>query len=117
MGFLSRFIVFSYSYSISTVTEILSYYSEHGLNLEGAEVKLPEKEVDIKLPKKIAEELNPIAMAIGKQFELYGFRAKINFRSLLKCLAYRNGRNVVSEDDFKEFLELADFMNFDFNPI
>lgn len=41
MGFLSRFIVFSYSYSISNVTRILNYYSEHGLKLKSTKVKLP----------------------------------------------------------------------------
>lgn len=117
MGFLSRFIVFSYSYNISTVTEILNYYSEHGLSLKNAKVKLPNSQVGIELPKEIANELNPIAMKIGEQFRLYGLRAKINLRSLLKSLAHRNGRKVVTEDDFREFLELADYMNFRFNPL
>ncbi|MEM5867748.1 MAG: hypothetical protein QXG39_07500 [Candidatus Aenigmatarchaeota archaeon] len=117
MGFLSRFIIFSYSYSLSTVMEILNNYSLHGLNSESIKLNLPEKEVDIELPKEIADKLNPIAVKIGEQFDLYGIRAKINFRSLLKALAYRNQRNVVSEAEFKEFLELTDFMNFRFNPL
>lgn len=117
MGFLSRFIVFSYSYSISTVTKILSHYSEHGLDLKNTKIKLPKRHIDIRLPKEIASKLNPIAMKIGEQFRLYGLRAKINFRNLLKCLAYRNQRKVVTGKDFQEFLELADFMNFKFNPI
>ena len=117
IGFLSRFIMFSYSYSISTVTEILNYYSGHGLTVRKSKAKLPRGQVNIKLPKEIADKLNPIAMKIGEQFRLYGLRAKINFRSLLKCLAYRNERKVVTDEDFQEFLELADYMNFDFNPI
>jgi hypothetical protein len=56
-------------------------------------------------------------MKIGEQFKLYGIRAKINFRSLLKALAYRNGEKAVSDVEFKEFLELADYMNLDFNII
>jgi len=117
MGFLSRFIVFSYSYSISDVTRILNYYSEHGLKMKNTKVKLPKNQIDVKLSKEIANRLNPIAMKVGEQFRLYGFRAKINFRSLLKCLAYRNSREVVTDGDFEEFLELADYMNFDLNPI
>jgi len=117
MGFLSRFIVFSYSYGISNVTKILNYYSEHELKSRNTKVKLPKKQVDVTLSKEIANRLNPISIRIGEQFRLYGFRAKINFRSLLKCLAYRKGRKVVAEEDFQEFLELADYMNFDFNPI
>ena len=117
MGFLSRFVLFSYSYNISTVTEILYYYSEHGLDLKNTKLKLPSRPVAVELPKEIADKLNPIAMKIGEQFRLYGLRAKINFRSLLKCLAYRNGRKAVADEDFQEFLELADYMNFDFNPL
>lgn len=117
IGFLSRFILFSYSYSISTITEILNAYSEHGLTFKNNKVKLPRGKINIKLPKEIADKIDPIAMKIGEQLRLYGLRAKINFRSLLKCLAYRNQRKAVANADFQEFLELADYMNFDFNPI
>lgn len=116
MGFLSRFILF-YSYNASTIMEILNNYSEHGLSIGEAKVQLPEKAVDIELSKEIADKLNPIAMKIGEQFQLYGIRAKINLRCLLKCLAYRKERKKVTDEEFKEFLELADFMNFNFNPI
>jgi hypothetical protein len=117
MGFLSRFIVFSYSYSISQVTKILNYYSEHGLKLKNAKIKLPKNQIDVKLSKEIANGLNPVAMRIGEQFRLYGFRAKINFRCLLKCLAYRNKKKTVTDAELEEFLELADYMNFSFNPL
>ena len=117
MGFLSRFIIFSYSYNMSTIMKILDSYSEHGLGDEKVRFILPEKEVDLQLSKQIADKLNPIAMKIGEQFKLYGLRAKINFRCLLKCLAYRNGREVVTDAEFKEFLALADFMNLEYNPI
>jgi len=117
MGFLSRFILFSYSYSISTIMEILNRYSEHGLDLGNVKLQFPKKEIDIELSKEIADTLNPIAMKIGEQFELYGIRAKINLRSLLKTLAFRNGRKTVTEAEFQEFLELADYMNFDYNTI
>jgi hypothetical protein len=117
IGFLSRFILFSYSYSISTITEILNAYSEHGLTIKNLKVKLPKGKKDIRLPKEIADKIDPIAMKIGEQFRLYGLRAKINFRSLLKALAFRNKRKMVSEEEFREFLELAGYMNSDFNPL
>ena len=69
------------------------------------------------LPKEIADRLNPIAIKIGEHFRLYGFRAKINFRCLLKCLAYRNDGDIVTDAEFNEFLELAGFMNFNYNPL
>jgi len=121
LGFLSRCVVITYSYSWSSVNAIMNEYSEHGIDEKGLEkrckVKLPRRSVDINLPKEIADRLDPYARDIGRVYDLYGFRAKINFRSLLKCLAYRNGRRVVTDADFEEFLELVDFMNFDFRPI
>jgi hypothetical protein len=117
MGFLSRFIVFSYSYNLSTVMEILNRYSEHGHNPTITTMKLPKKRINITLSKELANQLNSISMRIGEQFRIYGFRAKINFRCLLKCLAYRNNGKTVTENEFQEFLELADYMNFQYNPI
>ena len=117
MGFLSRFIIFSYSYSQSTIMEILPRYSENGLEMQKSTFKSPSKEVDVNLPEEIADRLDPIATRIGEQFKLYGIRAKINFRCLLKCLAHRNRKRIVTEEEFKEFLLLADFMNFKYNPL
>lgn len=117
MGFLSRFVIFSYSYSISSVADILDSYSTNGLCIETASIKLPKTEIDIHLPREIADKLNPISIRVADQFRLYGFRAKINFRSLLKCLAYRNNRKIVTDKEFQEFLELANYMNFNVNPI
>jgi len=88
MEFLSRFVILGYSHSISTVMAILNSYSEHGLSLENTKVKLQKsKQVNIKLPNDIANKLDSIAMKIGERFHVYGFRAEINFRSLLKCPA------------------------------
>jgi hypothetical protein len=117
MGFLSRFILFSYSYSMSTITKILDAYSEKGINMETKKIKLPTKEIDVLLSKAIADRLDPVATKIGESFNLYGIRAKINFRCLLKALAVRNSRKEVTEEEFREFLQLADYMNFNMNVI
>jgi hypothetical protein len=117
MGFLSRFIVFSYSYHESTITEILGTYSKKGITLKPIKMKIPRRHVAITLSKGIADQLDPTARRIGQSFNLYGFRAKINFRSLLKAIAYRNSRREVTVDDLQEFLQLADYMNLQFNPL
>ncbi|MCW3976826.1 MAG: hypothetical protein NWE77_02715 [Candidatus Bathyarchaeota archaeon] len=117
MGFLSRFIVFSYSYNISTVVQILNLYSQRGLATRNMKVKLPRRYATVHLPDHMADQLNPIAMKIGQQCELYGIRAKINLRTLLKCLALRNKSSEVTEKEYQEFLELADYLNFKLNPL
>jgi hypothetical protein len=117
MGFLSRLIVFSYSYNLATVVKIFNQYAEHGVKINNKKLKLPKKQIDIKLPIEIAEKLHPIAMKIGEQQKLYGFRALINFRVFLKALAYRNKRKTVTMQEFNEFLELSSYLNYDFNPL
>jgi hypothetical protein len=66
LGFLSRFIIFSYSYSMSTVVEILSSYSRHGLINDSVAFQLPNEEIDIRLTSDIADKLDSIAMKIGE---------------------------------------------------
>jgi len=117
LGFLSRFVIFSYSYSLSTVQKILETYSLYGPSLGQVKLNIPDQPVDIHLPKQLADKIDPIATQIGRELSLYGFRAKINFRCLLKTLAYRNKRHEVTDQEFSEFLELANFMNFKFNPL
>ena len=119
MGFLSRFIVFSYSYSKDSVDSILDRYSEHGLGGESNKIliKLPKKPVKVELPVEIADRLNPIAKDVGREYNLYGFRAKINFRCLLKCLSVRNKQREVSDVEFEEFLSLSEYLNFSYNSI
>jgi len=120
IGFLSRFVIFSYSYGLSHVSKILEYYSRDDLELEEYEtekIKIPEDEVNIVLPKEIADKLDGVSQKIGTLQELYGIRAKINMRSLIKCIAYLNGREKVTLEDYEELLELAEYMNLNFNII
>jgi hypothetical protein len=118
MGFLSRFVVFTYSYGIATITQILDSYSQQGLRLKDMKIRLPRGQIKVTLPSEIADKLNPIAIQVGDKFKLYGFRAKINFRCLLKCLAYRdNKRRMVTLDDYQEFLALTDYLNFRYHPL
>jgi hypothetical protein len=121
IGFMSRFIVISYSYDDATIQRIMKYYSEHGYGNKGKpkkiKFKVPAREIDVDLPVEIAEKLTPVAMKIGKIYSNYGIRAKVNFRCLLKCIAWLNRRTVVNEDDFDEFLHLARFMNLEYHPI
>lgn len=117
MGFLSRFVPFSYSYSLSTVAKILNHYSTNGLTPQQIKINLPDKPVCINLPKEIADKLDTYAVMIGHQCDLYGLRAKLNLRALLKALAYRNGKDTVSDAEFQEFMELADFMNYKYKEV
>ena len=121
MGFLSRCLFFTYSYSEESVDAILEGYSLHPYETKDKpqkiNLKIPKRSVDVKLSSEMADGLTPIAKEIGRYYEAYGIRAKISLRCLLKCLAYRNGRREVTEADFNELLILVEFMNFQFKEI
>jgi len=117
MGFLSRFLVFSYSYPLSTVLKILDYYSEKPPIFPPERLQLPEREVHIELPKGLADKLDPVATKIGERYNLYGFRAKINLRTFIKALAWLNGKTEATEQEFNELLELTRWLNLDLNPL
>ncbi len=117
MGFLSRFIIFSYAYDMSTIDQILKQYSKGGLITQYKLVKTPRGSVKVDLPEELADRLDPYAKEIGQEMELYGIRAKVNLRSLLKALAFRNDSKVVTEKEFSEFVELSHHFNIKFNEI
>ena len=121
MGFLSRCLFFTYSYSEESVDEILDRYSEHPYELhdipDNILRRVPKRSVNVELSRELADRLTPLAKEIGRYYEAYGIRAKISLRCLLKCLAYRNGRKEVTEAEFVELLGLVEFMNFKFSEI
>jgi len=117
LGFLSRFLIFSYDYPLSLVMQIFHFYSTHGYFIVEKKLKIPDGEVDVELPLDIAERLTPIAMSVGAELGSYGFRTKINLRSFIKALALKEGRKKVTEEDFKKLLYLVNWLNLKCNPI
>ena len=84
---------------------------------EKIKLDFPSQPSDVKLPKKIAKEVIPISMKIGESMKIYGFRFFLNAKTLLKSLALMKNKNIVTKDEFEEFLELTRHLNFDYNPI
>lgn len=113
LAFLSRFIIFSFSYPKEVIAKIMKLYDKQGLINFNDNVMLtfPEKSLNIELSEEIASRLTPIAEKIGQDLELYGIRAKINLRSFLKAIALKNGHLKVEESDFKKLLEISEYMN------
>jgi len=117
MGFLSRFLIFSYSYPLDVVRKIFEFYSVNPPQFAPVKLKIPNREVDVHLPREIADKLDPLATAIGQKLGLYGFRCKVNFRSLLKAFALRNGRREVEPEDLENLYRKSRWFNLDLNPI
>ena len=118
MGFLSRTFLFSYSYPISIVQRIFdSLMNDKSGVGESIELSFPSEPVDVVLPEDITRDLIPISMKIGQSMQLYGFRFFLNSKTLLKALALMKGKKEVTREELKEFMELANHFNWEFNPI
>lgn len=118
MGFLSRFLVFSYQYPMSTVNQIFRHFaSQKHLIIKERKLKIPKDKIEVKLPEEIAQKLIPFSATLGQQQQLYGFRTQINFQTFLKALALSYGRTLVNNDDLKEFESLANYFNLNYNVI
>ncbi len=118
IGFLSRTVPFSYSYSIESVRRVfdsilgLDYLDESSMTLH-----VPREDRKITLPRKYAQEILPSTTAIAQAQRTYGFRLQKQFQALLQASALEKGRNTVNSTDVERVLHLMNWVNFDENPI
>ena len=122
VGFLSRVIPVSYSYSPSTVQKILNsvisgdYHDEPMYSL-----RLPKEDKDIGLPVRIGEQVVQLTLAMvagsRKAGEVYGFRLEKQLITLCKASALFRGRDCVDEVDFDIISALSGFINLDYKQI
>jgi hypothetical protein len=118
MGFLSRMLVFSYSCPISVVHRVFeSLVDDYSGYEEKTKLSLPNRLVDVDIPKDIAKEAVPISMSIGASMKLYGFRFFLNTKTMLKSLALMKGEKTVSRTEWEEFMELTQHFNLECSPL
>lgn len=119
VGFLSRAIPFTYSYSQSDVVDILEsiiseeYHKEKTIKLE----KLPKKDKKVELNLNLAQRLLPYTFRYAQVCNSYGFRFQKQLQVLLKANALSRGDNKTTEEDFEQVVKILDYVNFDFGPL
>lgn len=126
IGFLSRFLPVSYSYSEEINRQILeTIYREQKANLK----HLYEFHNGVvKLPANIARRLNPqvkitvSGMATGREKEgqvkkLAGIRMQKHFQRMIKAAALSKGKEVVDEEDLREIITLSRYINLEYNEL
>jgi len=119
IGFLSRIVPFSYSYSIESVKKVfdyilgLDYLKEHNIELK----RIPKNDKEIKLPRRYAQAILPSTTVIAKAQKTYGFRLQKQFQALLQASALERGRASVNSRDVDRILHLMNWVNFDEHPI
>lgn len=115
-GLLSRFIPFSYDYPISKVHKILEFIENEG---QGGEVALKTIKRSVEVPPNptLFKSMEIISLKLGQQYSGYGFRVQEQLQRLAKARAVLKGRKELKAEDINAVIELANYMNFDFNPL
>jgi len=111
MGFIDRFIICSYSYSNTTIDNIIkSINNEDYLKkVKKEELRSKGGKIDIRTKPNLNKKLNPL---INKRF-----RKLKHLQALAKCNALLRGSHVVENRDVEEISRLSKYLNLDFTPI
>ena len=121
MGFLSRFLPVSYSYSERVENAIFEAIFTGKKDISSIQLNFQRGVVT--LSPGIARRLNTKAkeiaraMSIKDTAEIAGFRAQQHLQRMAKALALSEGKSEVDEHDFYKLMELAEFMNLDYKEI
>lgn len=119
VGLLSRFLPFSYDYPITKIRRILEFVEDDGKygKEEDAEFRISKGGHSVAPNPTLFAKLEIVSTKLGQQYGGYGFRAQERLQRLCKANAILDGRKVITEADIDSILELARWMNFEFNPI
>jgi len=116
VGFLSRFIPISFSYSKEQIKAIRRYIAESKDLLEKPE-ELRLKEKVVKCSGKYVLMLEPYVDKLASASYTYGFRYTKQFRLMLKANALLRGSTRVGLKDVKDVEKLLKWVNLDYNQV
>lgn len=120
-GLLSRFLPFSYEYSIALVKKIFDLQS--GMELDDKEFcDVPEIRKEFTVVEcgyEFASQLDILATMLNVEFDKsgYGIRPHRNLIRLVKANALINGRDKVTKTDIDKVMDLAKYFNFRFTTM
>lgn len=132
IGFPSRIIPFSFSYSEKMKGRIFKKIGEYNVKTEPVKVELPMFPVEVEIKKEYADiaERYAISLAESEAFRYktkklkrlvyinggMGFRHKWQFMSMLKSFAVMRNSKKVESVDIEKLDRIAHFINYSFNP-
>lgn len=118
VGFLSRIIVLSYSYSQDHIQQIFRDISNSVGSWGKILLDFPKEPQAVSISTELAATMEVPAQQIGARYQSFGFRAHKNFIALAKASALSDKRDTVSKADIARILQLADdYMGFAYKPI
>ena len=118
LGFISRCLIVSYSYTKDMINEILELHKKAiGEIKENEDLKLPDSQMDVISDEKYNEMILPEIKMMANKIGTHGFRMLRHHITLLKASALMDGRGYVDERDVELIKKLIVWMNFDLKPI
>ena len=112
MGFMSRMLPVSWNYSKVTQNDIMSYITGRNYKQEkDLNLKLPDKDIEIKLDSTFAQELVPFSFIFAEANKTYGFRYQKHLQRLMMASALSEGREEVTKIDCDKVKSLVQFLN------
>lgn len=118
LGFMSRLVPISWSYSDTVRLEILDFITERKYRADSRwSFKFPDKDVEVELPPKLAKQLLPHTDSFAKAQSTYGFRHQKHLQRLAMASAIADGRSIVKQGDIDKVISLTKFLNLKENSI
>lgn len=118
LGFMSRLMPISWSYTNPTQLEILNFITERKYRKDSRwHFKFPDRDVEVNLPPDLAKKLLPYTGTFAKAQTTYGFRYQKHLQRLAMSSAIIEGKDIVTQAHIDEVIELSDFLNLNYNKI
>jgi len=127
MGFLSRMLPISYSHDQFMQIEISKDIAEKEAQSYGyrkISLDFPREPVEIEGDARLNKELVTYAMQTsfhktksGDKIPILPYRRQKHLQTLMKANVLKNGRNKVTNEDYKKIVSLIPYMNLDTNPL
>jgi hypothetical protein len=124
IGFLSRIIPFSYSYSIQDVNKIFLSLMKSSNSTEFQKLKLPKTKKDVSINLSLCKRIKEnITLHLVERYvrkvsqDIYGFRLQKNLQTLAKASALLRGQKKVSIKDINLLEKLSNWINYDFHEL
>jgi len=117
IGFLSRFLPVSFTYSKEQIKKIREYI-QVGNDLFDEPEKLKLKEMCVECPQELISQLDPyVDKLLNEAYAMFGFRYTRQFRLMLKANALLRESNLVEQQDLDEVKKLMRYINLDYNEV
>lgn len=119
MGLSSRFLHFSYEYTLPRQNEIHDFIEK---DCRPKNPKPPYRNINREMKvvsgsPDLFKQLRPLARAIGSELWAHGFRAEEQLITLAKANALLRGDNKVTQADIDKLIELSEYWNLNYNQL